>query len=223
MIGSFTQNGSLNFAGQFTGPTGGSLGDATADYLLGNPANVSGEKPSQPTYRNAWWPNAYINDSFKATRKLTVNLGLRWQFTPPPTEKYGNLFAFDFQNGQLPRCGTNGIRGGCLSSHYADFAPRIGLAYAPRDNWAIRASAGIFFDRLPGNEWVWNSIGRPFLVGYSASSDPNVPTISIPGLFPTFTPNLTGAALFDLVDRKDPYLQQWTLSVEHTLRGNVFA
>ena len=36
-------------------------------------------------------------------------------------------------------------------------------------------------------------------------------------------PNLTGAALFDLVDRKDPYLQQWTLSVEHTLRGNVFA
>ncbi len=215
IIGSFTQNGSLNFTGQFSG-------DSTADYLLGDPANVSGEKPASPTYRNAWWPNLYANDNIKVTSKLTLNLGVRWQFTPPPTEKYGNLFSVDFKTGQLLRCGTNGIPGGCLSSHKADFAPRIGFAYALGKSWAIRSSYGTFFDRLPGNEWVWNSIGPPFLVGFAASSDPNIPTVSIPGLFPAFTPNLEGSSLFDLVDRKDPYLQQWTFSVEHTMAGNIF-
>jgi Carboxypeptidase regulatory-like domain len=223
MIGSFTQNGSLNFTGQFTGPSAGVAGDATADYLLGAPANVSGEKPSSPTYRNAWWPDAYVNDNFQVTRKFTVNLGLRWQFTPPPTEKFNNLFAFNFKTGELQRCGTNGIPAGCLSSHHADFAPRVGLAYALTNNWVIRSSFGLFYDRLPGNEWVWNSIGPPFVVGYSASSDPNVPTINISTLFPAFTPNLQGSSLFDLVDRLDPYLDQWTFSVQHTLPGSILA
>ena len=223
IIGSFTQNGSLNFTGQFTGdPSISAAGNSAADYLLGAPANVSGEKPSQPTYRNAWWPNIYVNDNFQVTKNLTINVGVRWQFTPPPGEKYDNLFSFNFANGQLIRCGTSGIPGGCLSSHYLDFAPRVGIAYSPAKNWAIRTSYGTFFDRLPGNEWVWNSIGPPFLVGYSASSDPNVPTISIPTLFPAFSPDLQGSSLFDLVDRKDPYLQQWTMSVQHTLPASIF-
>lgn len=215
MIASYTQNGSLTFTGQFSG-------NSIADYLLGAPDNVSGEKPSQPTYRNSWWPDAYVNDNFKVTKNFTLNLGLRWQFTPPPTEKYGNLYSFDFANGQLIRCGTDGVPGGCISSHYLDFAPRVGLAWSPAKNWAIRVSGGTFYDRLPGNEWVWNSVGPPFTVGYSAVSNPNIPTISIPGLFPAFTPNLQGASLFDLANRTDPYLQQWTFSLQHTLPWSIF-
>jgi len=224
MITAYTQNGSLGFTGQFTGnPATNAPGDATADYLLGDPANVSGGKPSGATYRRAWWPDLYINDDIKATSKLTLNLGVRWQVTPPPPEKYSHLYAFDYQNGTLINCGTGGIPAGCISTHAADFAPRIGIAYALAKNWAVRASGGIFYDRLPGNEWCWNSVGPPFTESYAASSDFYTPTIPIPGLFPNTSVSLEGAYLFNLADRTDPYLQQWTFSIEHTLPGNVFA
>ena len=209
-IASFTQNGSFSFTGQFTG-------NPVADYLLGDPFTVSGEKPLSPSEWRGWWPDLYINDDFQATRRLTLDLGIRWQYTQPLQEQQNRQATFDFTAGQiLP--GQNP-----LTPHHADFAPRVGFAYSPRDNWAVRGSYGIFYDRLPGNEQAWENVGPPYTVGYSAVSDPNVPTISIPGLFPTFTPNLAGASLFALADRSDPYVQQWTLSVQHTMPFNLLA
>src|SRR5579875_1242391 len=221
MIAAFTQNGSLSFTGQYSG-------NSVADYLLGNPFSVSGEAPAQPTYRTGWWPSLFVNDDYHLTSKLTLNLGLRWQYTPPPSEKYNNLFAFNFQTGQMERCGTSGIPENCLQKNWLDFAPRIGIAYSPARNWAIRTSYGIFYDRIPGNEWAWNSISPPFLNGYSAVSDPNVPTIDMTQLFPApageGAPIPVGTSLFDLgtPNRKDGYLQQWTFSLQHTLPGEVF-
>jgi len=223
MIAAYLMNGSFTFTGQFTGnPATKAPGDATADYLLGDPAGVGSEGIKSPTYRTTWWPDLYINDDFKVTKKLTLNLGLRWQLTPPPPEKNNNVYALNFMTGAEVQCGTNGVPRGCISTHYADFAPRIGIAYALAKNWAVRVSGGTFYDRLPGNEWAWNSNGPPFANSYSATSDFYTPTISIPGLFPTYSPNVPGASQFDLVDRKDPYVEQWTVSIEHTLPGRIF-
>src|SRR5579884_5408 len=153
------------------------------------------------TYRTGWWPSLFVNDDYHLTSKLTLNLGLRWQYTPPPSEKYNNLFAFNFQTGQMERCGTSGIPENCLQKDWLDFAPRIGIAYSPARNWAIRTSYGIFYDRIPGNEWAWNSISPPFLNGYSAVSDPHVPTIDMTQLFPApageGAPIPVGTSLFD--------------------------
>lgn len=215
-IASFTQNGSFSFTGQYTG-------NSVADYLLGNPFSVSGEKPLAPSEWRAWWPNLYVNDDFHATRRLTLNLGLRWQYTQPPIEQNAHQSEFNFATGQIQIVGQPGVRRRILSSHYLDFAPRVGFAYSPRQNWAVRGSYGVFWDRLPGNELAWENVGPPFTAGYSAVGNPTVPTISIPGLFPSFTPNLVGASLFTLMDRKDPYNQQWTLSVQHTLPFNLLA
>ncbi|HZP02276.1 MAG TPA: TonB-dependent receptor [Terriglobia bacterium] len=209
-IASFTQNGSLSFTGQYTG-------NSVADYLLGDPFSVSGEKPVAPSEWRGWWPDLYINDDFHATQRLTLNLGIRWQYTQPLREQQNRQATFDFATGQL-LTGHNP-----LTSHWADFAPRVGFAYSPHEDWAVRGSYGVFWDRLPGNEWAWENVGPPYTVGYSAVGDPNVPTIPIHGLFPTFTPNLTGSSLFALVDRSDPYVQQWTLSVQHTMPFNLLA
>jgi Carboxypeptidase regulatory-like domain len=213
-IASFTQNGSLSFDGRFTG-------NPVADYLLGDPYSVSGQKPTAPSYLRAWWPDLYINDNYHVTKKLTLNLGLRWQYNQPFSEKNNRLSYFDFSTGQTFVQGETGYKP--LTSHKKDFAPRFGIAYSPSENWVLRGSFGIFWDRTAGNELIWQNVGPPFTVGYSAVSDPNVPTISIPGLFPTFTPNLVGASLFTFVDRGDPYMQQWTVSVQHTFPFQVLA
>jgi hypothetical protein len=89
----------------------------------------------------------------------------------------------------------------------------------------VRASYGIFYDRLPGNDQAWQGISPPLNVGASfVTPDPVVPSINITNLFPT--PDLSsglpfGQFLFNLVGRRDPYLQQWTVSVQQNLPGDM--
>ena len=127
------------------------------------------------------------------------------------------MYSFDSATGQL-NVGTYP-----LTPHHADFAPRVGFAYSPGDNWVVRGSYGVFWDRLPGNQWVWQNVGPPYSGTYSAVSNPSHPTISMVGLFPIVTPTLVGASLFDLANRSDPYDQQWTLSVQRRLPFSVLA
>src|SRR5262249_50700139 len=161
--------------------------------------NASGSAASHPIYFNAWWPDLYINDDFRVTPKLTLNAGLRWQYTQPLIEKYNNQGKLDFSTGQILYAGENGQPRNIISPRYADFSPRFGLAYSPRQKWAIRASAGVFYDRLPGNETTWGTIFPKFACSYAISSDVFVPTIDVTTLFPTCTPQTTGEFLFDLV------------------------
>jgi hypothetical protein len=96
------------------------------------------------------------------------------------------------------------------------------MATTGSDNWALRSSYGIFYDRLPGNDRSWQMTTAPFQVGFSVVNDPVTPNINIGSLFPVITPNLVGISLFNLDDRTSPYLQQWTFSSQHTFGGGVF-
>ena len=229
-IVSFSTIGFFLFTGQYSG-------NGAADFLLGAANNAQGAQWTGPTDRRGWWPDLYINDDFKVTHNFTLNYGIRWQYSQPLTEVHNRIETIDFAHGgKILVAGQNGVSRGLLTPHKKDFAPRVGLAWSPfgSTTWAVRSSYGIFFDRLPGNEWVWQGISIPFLTGISLNSDPNVPTINIANLFPsvqTSDPNAAASALaaagtpafmFNLQDRKDPYIQQWTLSVEHTLPWGIF-
>lgn len=209
--------GNLQFSGAYTG-------NAAADYLLGDPDLATGAKPSAPEYLQGWLADLYINDDFHATRNLTLNLGLRWQVSPPMVEKYNQQGIFNPRTGQIDIAGQNGTPRGLLSSHWADFAPRVGFAYSPSPNWSIRSSYGVFWDRVPGNDTAWNNEKWPFQLSSTLVSDPKVPTVSISDLFPSVSPGgapPVGTNIFNLADRSDPYIQQWTLSVERALPGRM--
>ena len=137
----------------------------------------------------------------------------------------------DFANGgKLLLAGRNGVSRGLRTPHKKDFAPRVGFAWSPGGNqsWALRSSYGIFLARMPGNEYVWQGITYPWNLGFAYASEVQTPTINIDNLFPTIpidynNPNPPpGSFMFNLEDGKNPYLQQWTLSVEHTLPGDIF-
>jgi len=217
-ISSLGALGSFSFTGAYTG-TG------FADYLLGNPFVAIGAQPASPVYLLGYEAEVYANDDFKITRKLTLNYGVRWQLSPPMLEKYNHLGVFDPATGDIRVAGQDGNSRRLLTTFYHDFAPRVGFAYAPVENWSIRSSYGIFYDRPPGNDLVWNSIKWPFQNSSAFVGDPNVPSINISTLFPVNPPGqpaATGTSLFNYADRKgDPYLQQWTLSIQHSLPGAV--
>lgn len=229
----FNPQGNFSFSGQFTEAFNGTnrvagTGNPAADYLLGWPSNATGQARVTPTYRRGWWWAMYINDDVQVSKQLTINLGLRYQVQQPLIEKYDNIAEFDFATGVQRFAGKNGVRRGLYPTDYNDFGPRIGLAWRPSDSddMAVRASYGVFYDRLPGNDQSWQGISPPLNVGQSfAPPDPVVPRVSITELFPT--PNLNsplplGQFLFNLLGRRSPYIQQWTLSLQRTLPGQVF-
>jgi len=156
-----------------------------------------------------------------------LNLGLRYQVQQPLTEKYDNISDFDFATGRQRFAGKNGVPRGLYDTDRNDFAPRIGIAWRPggSENLAIRTSYGVFYDRLPGNDQAWQGISPPLNAGQSFTTpDPVVPSVNIQQLFPApdlSSPLSVGTTLFNLVGRRDPYLQQWTFSVQKSLPGSL--
>ena len=159
-----TFNGTFNIDGTETG-------DPYADFLLGVASNYT-QSSGQPFYLRNRYFGAYGQDSWHARDDLTINAGLRWDVIMPFWEKYNQLQTWvpgkesTLYPGALPGllvAGDPGIPKTLAPTNYGNFAPRIGLAWAPKSSegfWrllfgngggsSIRASYGLFYTEFPG-------------------------------------------------------------------------
>jgi hypothetical protein len=147
-------------SGPIAGQTSTTSGDAIASLLLG--LGASGEIPiSAATATTAWYHGAYFQDSWRATRRLTLHLGIRWEAQPARTERYNrfNWFDFDVQNPLAQQTGLplrGGLRfvdkdnPGVWRTKWANFAPRFGLAYKVTDKLVFRGGYGMFYPQTGG-------------------------------------------------------------------------
>ena len=159
-----TFNGTFNIDGTETG-------DPYADFLIGVPSNFT-QSSGSPIYLRDRYEGAYGQDSWRARSDLTLNAGLRWDVIMPFWEKYNQIQTWvpgahsTLYPGALPGllvAGDPGISRTLAPTSYRNFAPRIGLAYAPRFDdglWravfggdgqsSIRASYGVFYTEFTG-------------------------------------------------------------------------
>ncbi len=143
--------GQFSFDGTFTkDPNNTSdTGFPFADFLLGYPVFGQAQVGYSGGYmfRNnlRWW----FNDEWRVTPNLTLNLGMRYEFDGPFSEKHNKLSNFDPSTGQLVLAGQNGV------SHTAgvkpdlnNYAPRFGFAYSlpGHRSTVLRGGYGIFYD-----------------------------------------------------------------------------
>ncbi|MDQ2775277.1 MAG: TonB-dependent receptor, partial [Acidobacteriota bacterium] len=143
--------GSFNFSGAFTqNQPGGSGGLGYADFLLGQVASWSASSTPIVGFRQKS-PQFFVQDDFKVTPNLTLNLGLRYQIQGGWHEVANRLGDFD-PTLTNPVTGTKGAmwfggqngRTNLEKPIYDIFLPRVGFAWSPRTNWAVRGGFGIY-------------------------------------------------------------------------------
>jgi outer membrane receptor protein involved in Fe transport len=219
--------GRIRFDGQFTSPDGNGGGFPIADWLLGisNRANIS----LGGTFHNR--QNSYggfVQDDIKVNSKLTLNLGLRYDYTTPIYDANDQMANLDFATGQLVLAGKNGASRGLVKTDKDDFAPRIGLAWQVMSHTVVRAGYGRFF------MYQETRTGDPFQLYYNLPfvAEPNfitdgvTPILTVSGGFPAVDPtNIPGASVTTSAEGADtrlhaPVLDEWNMNIQHELPGS---
>ena len=126
-----------------------------AAFLMGYPNAVrSPESLNEHKPRSNRW-GMYLLDDFKATSRLTINVGVRWDYLGAPVEPYGKFRSLSYDRTYTTPGGLRiptifpaeiGEAGGVKlwNQEYRYLMPRVGLAFRPTDKWVIRTGAGWF-------------------------------------------------------------------------------
>jgi hypothetical protein len=188
-----TFNGTFNFANRNS-----ETGSAFANFLLGVPSQYT-QSTGQTFYLRNRYLGAFVEDSWRVRSGLTLNYGVRWDLIRPWSEKYNNIQTIvpGAQSALYPNAipgllvpGDSGISSTLSPTKYDKFAPRIGVAYAPKFDHGIlraifgkdgessvRASFGMFYTAFQGlSAGVMYSV-PPF--GYNYLS-PQAPVFATP-------------------------------------------
>jgi len=153
---------SFNFSSNTTaGPGYPYDGFAYASFLLGD-VNTATESVAYNLYGRQKGTFLYAQDSYKVTPKLTLSMGLRWNYNFPFHEKYGNWANFD-QNAISPLYGIpgtlvfakNGDDSFEKNEYYKQFGPSLGFAYQFLPKTVVRGSYGL----------IYNPVGVTFFGG----------------------------------------------------------
>ncbi|HEY3937504.1 MAG TPA: TonB-dependent receptor [Bryobacteraceae bacterium] len=243
---------SFNFAPDFTqGPfptaANADTGSSAASFLLGtadnSSAGISYTAEAAYSKANYGW---YFNDDWKATKSLTLNLGVRYDIQTAPRDRFNRLSYFTLAanpiSSQLPGLNlpgdlqyVNGNNRGVYDTNYKNFAPRVGLAYSAFKNFVFRAGYGIFYTpAMEFGDYQGLSLnGYSQTTPYVGTLDGVTPQNLLSNPFPTGLLAPVGQASGGatnvgqninavLPNRASPYVQQWTANMQYQLGGTVF-
>ncbi len=174
---------------------------------------ASFQGPSPRVYLRQWVPGVYIQDDFRMNKKLTLNLGARYEVSTVPSEKYNHLSNLVNVSDTAPRIGGPFYDNSTLKG----ISPRLGFAWDPfgAGKTSVRGGAGIY-DALPLTyELTLLAVNSaPFFQSGSVAP----PTVgSFPkGAYSQLTPATLRYSSIE-THPKESYIEQWNLSVQQEM------
>jgi hypothetical protein len=228
IVGAPQTRGVFNFNGKFTGS---SLGD----FLLGmtNTRAFSTFHDGALRERDYMF---YVQDDWRVTSRLTVNLGLRYELASPMFDTQDRMTTLDVANFPAVRVVRAGERGGSwadralVNTDINNFAPRIGFASQPASRWTVRAAAGMFYGtpkaqaanlRLINNWPHYRDVTVLSTAARSAGQLADGVDATLLGGTTEMPDNLNWNVWAD--NFKLPTIYQWNSSVQRQMGGSVVA
>src|SRR4029077_17180694 len=142
--------GAMTFNTTLTDNGAGSGGNSIASFLLGYPQQVSRIVSLFYPHYNTKEPFVYLQDDWRATSNLTVNLGVRYDIFTPYTEQDNHLVNVDLATSTILVAGQNGVsRTANISTDYSNLAPRVGFSATLAHDLVLRGGYGLSY--FPGN------------------------------------------------------------------------
>jgi hypothetical protein len=217
-------------------------GNSIASMLLGVGTGGSTGVTVLP-FTSKHYYGTHFQDDWKATRKLTLNLGIRWEYQSAPTERFNQQNYFDFNatnpissslgstvKGAVVYNGVGNAGRGLYDPTKRDWAPRLGLAYQATEKLVVRAGFGVYY--------VPSFFGQGADQGYGQStpwvtttSDGYTPLNNLDNPFPNGALPQTGNSLGAMTNvgygtsgsqynRPDPYVEQWMAGIQYAVTKN---
>jgi hypothetical protein len=214
-------NGYYTFTGQFTsdhGVTSGSTsklagGNTLADFELGDPTQSQGGVGNTLANFTQWNVMPYIQDDFKVSNKLVLNLGLRYDYYTSPTASISSVY-------DVP---TNTNHPGSYLQNSLNFAPRVGFAYTVTPTMAVHGGYGIYYTPFQYQMLTFLLIHAPnFQLQNYTYPITGAPVYAANA----FSANVSGSSMapFTLaLHMPTPYVQEWNLAIQRTLGPNWIA
>lgn len=237
-ISGFEENGAPAFNGSFT-----NLG--MADFLLGKMSDFQ-QTNATPDDLRQWVMSVYAQDTFKLSKTMTLNFGLRWEPTFPDPDKYGRGTSFSmaaFLAGQRSTVnptappglffkGDPGIPDAMWNGHMSNFAPRVGLVWNPNGDGrqTLRIGGALLYDATETwfNERETTNPPYGNLIDIGATGTISNPWANYPGgnpfpqhgnlFFPTF-----GTYINMPINPKPTYVAQWNVTYQRQFAGSWMA
>ncbi|MDQ3684404.1 MAG: TonB-dependent receptor, partial [Acidobacteriota bacterium] len=218
-------------------------GNALANFLLGRPTTIEQQARTASNIRTNELA-LYVQDDWKASQRLSLNLGLRWDpyFPLTYTEDRFGQFIPGVQSVIFPTAprgavypGDPGVPRATIKNRLANFAPRVGFAYDPfgRGKTSLRGGYGVFYSQIRQQANNGINLAQPFSIRLTITNSPqgfDNPYATTGNPFP-FTPPTGEAAQtyrftrpvtvshFD-PDFRNSIIQQWNLNAQQEFLGS---
>lgn len=239
-------SGTFNFSPNQTAQPGfiNQTGHSFASFLMGTAAATN--RNVVASYFGRRWRSTgfYFQDDFKVSRRLTLNLGLRWEIIGGLQEVAGRMAQF---NPAKPNPAANGLPGALdfadelgvttfMDTNWKQLSPKVGFAYEINNRAVVRGGYGI--NNMPP---INNGFGGPSTIGYNGAIavnsantairfaedvlfDIDQPYPSFTATLPNRNPSLANGQGTTFIGRdhnKLPYTQNWNLGFQFSLRANT--
>ena len=227
-------NGTYSFTGQYTRNSSTLAGGSgIADFLLGDAASSSISNLAYLQFRTPW-THFFVQDDWKVSRHLTLNIGLRYELSPPPVEKNNKISNFNIDgNPADPQLVVAGSQGNSYddralqTTHHLQFAPRFGFAYSlPDEKTVIRGGYGIFYSNIIMQGGMQSmEINPPFHLRVNLSTNPDIVSLVLSQGFAAnalSTANATNVSLVSYqTSNLPPMAQEYNLDIQRQLPGGI--
>ena len=222
-------------------------GHSFATMLLGYPTEIRRGQGNTRTDGRINAPQFFVQDDWRVTNKLTVNVGLRYEFMNAPyevTDRLGNLTfrrdaatgkysgtlmwastnpEIDPETGQRNQPAKNlGYGRALMQSDYNNFAPRLGIAYQLSNKTVIRTGYGMFYNSTFVQELQDLRKFWPFTIQQVFTPNTGVrPDLSITDAGPSFSNTAAIGGWPQNPDNRTPYSQQWNFSIQQQIMSDM--